>query len=302
MLRLRDFASVGALRLHARAPEGALRPLLVLSLVLASACAHATKTSAPVLEPAPSSPSMENQIGTQELTYEAGDTQLKGFLAFPATAVDKRPGVLIAHEWWGLNEHTKQVARKVAELGYVALAIDMYGNGNNSEHPADAKGWMMAVMQNPQEGEKRFEAGKAALLADAHVDPTRVAAMGYCMGGALVLQAARRGDHFRAVAVFHGNYATEAPLQKGKFDGKIFIAHGEADSFSTPEQVAGIKKELDDAGVVYELVSYPNAKHGFTNPQATELGQKNGLDLAYDAEADKQSWAKLQDVLAHAFN
>jgi dienelactone hydrolase len=249
-----------------------------------------------------SGPAAGLEVGTQELSYDAGATHLKGFLAFPASAVDERPGVLVAHEWWGLNEHARNVARKLAELGYVALALDMYGDGKNTEHPADAKGWMMQIMQNPEEGQARFEAARAALAADSHVDPTRLAAIGYCMGGALVLQAARRGDDFKAVGSFHGNYATQKPLQKGAFSGKIFIAHGGADSFTTPEQLAGLKKELDDAGANYELVVYDGAKHGFSNPQATEMGQKNGIDVAYDAKADAASWLKLQDVLAHAFN
>ena len=279
--------------------------LQALSLVVIAlgGCAHAAKPAEPTT-PATAAPALvaTAEIGTQELSYEAGDMQLKGFLAFPASATDKRPGILVGHEWWGLNEHARTVARKLAELGYVALAIDMYGDGKSTEHPADAKTWMMQIMQNPDEGTKRFEAGRAALAADAHVDPTRLAAIGYCMGGALVLQAARRGDDFKAIGVFHGNYATQAPLQKDKFHGKIFIAHGAADSFSPPEAVAALKKELDDAGANYELVSYQGAKHGFTNPAATELGQKNGLDVAYDEQADHESWAKLQEVLTQAFH
>jgi dienelactone hydrolase len=159
----------------------------------------------------------------------------------------------------------------------------------------------MAVMSDPEAATRRFEAAKTALAADSHVDPTRLAAIGYCMGGALVLQAARRGDDFALVASFHGNYATPKPLEKGAFKGKLFIAHGGADSFTPPAQVEGLKHELDAAGANYEFVEYPGAKHGFTNPGASELGRKNGLDLAYDPKADAESWSKLQELLARAF-
>jgi dienelactone hydrolase len=278
--------------------------LQALSLVVIAlgGCAHAAKPVEPST-PATAAPALvaSAEIATQELSYEAGDTQLKGFLAFPASATDKRPGILVGHEWWGLNEHARTVARKLAELGYVALALDMYGDGKNSEHPADAKTWMMAVMADPNTAAKRFEAAKAALAADPHVDPTRLAAIGYCMGGALVLQAARRGDDLDLVASFHGNYATPKPLEKDVFKGKIFVAHGAADSFTTPAQVQGLKQELDAAGANYEFVEYAGAKHGFTNPNATELGKKNGLDVAYDAKADAESWSKLQELLSEAF-
>lgn len=275
------------------------------ALITLLGCGHnsAAKPANQVkIEPAPSSPTMGAEIGTQELSYKAGDTELKGFLAFPATAVDKRPGVLIAHEWWGLNDYARSRARQLAELGYVALAIDMYGGGRSSEHPADAQQMMSALMSNPGEAVARFEAGKAALAADPHVDPSRLAAIGYCMGGAVVLGAMRRGDDFDLVASFHGNYATNAPLQPGVFKGRVLIAHGEADSFTPPEQVAALQKELADAQASWEFVAYPGAKHGFTNPGATALGEKNGIPIAYDAEADRQSWIKLQQVLAQAFS
>jgi dienelactone hydrolase len=276
---------------------------LLGAILLLGACSHnGAKSSAPTQrESAPPSAAKSLEIGTQELAYEVDGTKLKGFLAWPASAVEKRPGVLVAHEWWGLGDYARDRARKLAELGYVALALDMYGDGKHTEHPADAKAWMMAVMSDPEAATRRFEAAKAALAADSHVDPARLAAIGYCMGGALVLHAARRGDDFALVASFHGNYATPKPLEKGAFKGKLFIAHGGADSFTPPAQLDGLKHELDAAGANYEFVEYPGAKHGFTNPSASELGIKNGLDLAYDPRADAESWSKLQELLVKAF-
>jgi dienelactone hydrolase len=271
---------------------------LLAALLALAGCAHnkapTTAAVAPTEIPA-------TEITTQELEYKSGDTTLKGFLAYPTAAVDKRPGVLIMHEWWGLNDYARSRARQLAQLGYVALAADMYGDGKSSEHAADATALMNALMANPQEGVARFEAAKNALASDPHVDPSRLAVIGYCMGGAASLAAMRRGDDFKLVAVFHGNYATPAPLAPDTFKGKVFIAHGADDSFSTPAQVEGIQKELKDAGVDYVFESYPGAKHSFSNPQATEAGKKAGLPLAYNAEADAKSWATLQQLLSQVF-
>ncbi|HVZ32989.1 MAG TPA: dienelactone hydrolase family protein [Polyangiaceae bacterium] len=241
------------------------------------------------------------QVSTRELGYDAGGTHLKGMLAYPAHAGGPRPGVLVLPEWWGLNDHGRERARALAELGYVALAADLFGEGKNTEHAADAQKMMMELMSNQEVAAQRFEAALATLKADPHVDPNKIAAIGFCMGGAVALAAARRGDDLDLVGVFHGNYATQTPMPKGAFAGKIFIAHGAADSFNPPDKVQALKQELDGAGARYEIVSYAGAKHGFTNPAATELGIKNGLDLAYDAQADAQSWAKLQELLQEAF-
>ncbi|HEY6877427.1 MAG TPA: dienelactone hydrolase family protein [Polyangiales bacterium] len=270
----------------------------LLALLALAGCAHNQVANAPIAAVQAEKP---GEITTQELEYKSGDTTLKGFLAYPTGSADKRPGVLVMHEWWGLNDYARSRAKQLAELGYVALAADMYGDGKSSEHPEDAKAMMTALMSNPEQAVARFEAAKNALASDPHVDPSRLAAIGYCMGGAATLAAMRRGDDFDLVASFHGNYATPAPLQPGVFKGKVFVAHGGDDSFVTPEQVQAMQKELKDAGADYEFVSYPGAKHGFTNPHATELGQKAGIPIAYDAEADAQSWAKLQELLSRAF-
>lgn len=269
----------------------------LVALLALAGCAHHQAPAAPSVAP----PSAPTEIVTQELDYKAGETTLKGFLAYPAGATTKLPGVLVVHEWWGLNDYARARARQLAELGYVALAADMYGDGKSSDHPDDAKAMMGALMSNPQEAVARFEAARSTLAADPRVDGTRLAAIGYCMGGATTLAAMRRGDDFKLIGSFHGNYATPAPLAPDTFKGKVFIAHGADDSFSSPEQVEGIQKELKDAGVDYVFESYPGAKHGFTNPGATAAGEKSGLPLAYDAQADQKSWAMLEQLLAQVF-
>ena len=280
---------------------------------LFGACAHRSAStpanaelSAPLAtagaSPGEAQPASET-VTTRELTYTGGGTSFKGFLAYPANASGKRPGVLIMHEWWGLNDYARSRARKLAELGYVALAADLYGDGRTAEHPADAQKLAGELMSSQAESARRADAALTALKSDPQVDPEKIAAIGYCMGGAVVLNLARRGAaDLDAVASFHGMYATESPMPKGAFKGAIFVAHGAADSFTSPEQIVAFKKELDAAGARYEFVSYQGAKHGFSNPEATATGQREGLDIAYDAEADAASWSKLQEVLAKAFS
>ncbi|MET0344534.1 MAG: dienelactone hydrolase family protein [Polyangiales bacterium] len=272
----------------------------VLTLLALAACAP--KPAAPAASTAGGDhDAHDDGIATSGLTYRTESTELSGFLAYPEGGTEKRPGVLVVHEWWGLNDYARARARQLAGLGYVALAVDMYGGGRNSDHPDDAKKLMTEVMSNRDEAARRFTAARDALAKDPHVDPSKIAAIGYCFGGATVLQAARRGEDLDAVASFHGNYATDKPLQKGTFAGKVFVAHGAADSFSPPEQVAGVQRELREAGIDFVFESYPNAKHGFTNPHADDTARRTGLDVGYDAAADAQSWQKLQELLRAAF-
>jgi dienelactone hydrolase len=286
-------------------------PLAVMTL----GCAHQSGGAEGAAEPAPApapapEPAAKVAAGQepmrppttgQEVAYSAGPTTLKGYLVYPTNATGKRPGVLVVHEWWGHNEHSRNAATKLAELGYVALAVDMFGDGKTASHPEDATKMMMALMSNPQESAARFEAARTLLANDPHTDPTRIAAIGYCMGGAVSLNAARRGVKLDAIGSFHGNLATQSPMPKGGFKGKILIETGGSDPFVPPEQVEAFKKEMDAAGADYHIDVYPNAKHAFTNPAATAAGEKFSLPLAYDAEADAASWQKLIELLSQVW-
>jgi dienelactone hydrolase len=274
------------------------RLFLLLLLGCAIGCAHATEgepeTTPAALEapPAPPEPSSESK----EVTYSSGTTELKGFIAYPAST-EKRPGVIVVHEWWGPNDYVRTRAKQLADMGYVAFAIDMYGDGKVATHPDDAKKFMMETIGNMDEAVKRFDAAKALLASDPRVDGGKLASIGYCFGGAVSLHMARIGTDLDAIASFHGNLATQSPMPKGAYKGKIFVAQGGADPFVPAEQVAAFKKEMDAANADLELVEYPGAKHGFTNPEATESGRKSGLPLAYDAEADQKSWRRLIELL-----
>ena len=278
------------------------RLFLLTLLCGAAGCAHGHEGAAPsttpgtqgVAEapPAPPEPSTESK----EVTYSSGATELKGFIAYPATT-EKRPGVIVVHEWWGPNDYVRTRAKQLADMGYVAFAIDMYGSGKVATHPDDAKKFMMETMSNMDEAVKRFDAAKALLASDPRVDGSKLAAIGYCFGGAVSLHMARIGTDLDAIASFHGNLATQKPMPRGVFGGKIFVAHGAADPFVPKEQVDAFKKEMDAAGAVYEVVEYEGAMHGFTNPAATENGEKYKLPLKYDAAADAASWQKLSQLL-----
>jgi dienelactone hydrolase len=239
-------------------------------------------------------------IKTEEVTYSEGGTTLKGFLAWDDANVGKRPGILVVHEWWGLNDYARSRAKQLAELGYTALAVDMYGDGKTADHPKDAGALAASVMKEPRVALARFRAAMDVLKSQPTVDPEKIAAIGYCMGGAIVLNAAREGMDLDAVASFHGSLGALLPI-KGPIKAKVLVCHGEADSFIPPETVAAFKKEMKEAGADFKFIAYPGAKHGFTNPAADEAGKKFNIDIAYNQEADEKSWKELQAFLRAAF-
>lgn len=233
--------------------------------------------------------------------YRAGDTVLKGYLAWDDAKGNKQPGVLVVHEWWGLNDYARMRARMLAGLGYTALAVDMYGDGKNSEHAEDAKAFMLSVTEKQGVAQQRFLAAKEFLTSRPNVDKDKIAAIGYCFGGGTVLNMARLGVDLKAVVSFHGSLATKTPAQAGKVKAKVLVLNGAADKFVTPESIAAFKNEMTEAGADYEFVNYPGVLHGFTNPDADRLGKTNDLAVAYDAEADKQSWAAMQQLFRQVF-
>jgi len=236
-----------------------------------------------------------------EVEYKAGNTVHKGYLVYDDAVTGKRPGVLVVHEWWGHNEHARNSARKLAEAGYVALALDMYGSGKTADHPDNAKQFMQALTGDAKVVRRRFDAALNALKRHKTVDRQRVAAIGYCMGGIIVLNMAREGANLAGVASFHGSLGTSSPAKPGKVKAKVLVLTGADDPFVPAEQVDAFKKEMDAARADYKVVSYPNAKHSFTNPEADALGTKFNMPFAYNAEADKQSWAELQSFLKTVF-
>jgi len=240
-------------------------------------------------------------IETMDVTYRGGGATLRGFLAEDRSASGKRPAVLVVHEWWGLNDYIRRRARMLAELGYTALAVDMYGDGKTGSNAAEATALMSAAVADPKALEARFQAACDRVGSQPTVDPSKIAAIGYCFGGAVVLHAARVGMPLKAVVSFHGSLGSFHKPAPGSVKAKILVCHGAADALVPEDQIAAFKAEMDAAGADYRFVAYPGALHGFTNPEADARGKENGLPLGYDAQADAQSWRDMQELFAKVF-
>ncbi len=226
----------------------------------------------------------------REVSYSANGTTLKGYVAYDDAAQGKRPGILVVHEWWGHNEYARKRARMLAGQGYTALALDMYGDGKQAHHPDDAQKFSSEVSQNEKLAKARFDAALELIKNEKTVDATRIAAIGYCFGGSVVLNMARLGEPLKAVLSFHGGLVAQHPAEAGRIKARIASFTGEDDPFIPAAQVAAFRQEMDKAGVTYKAVTYPGAKHAFTNPEADKYGQEFKLPLAYNAAADKASW------------
>lgn len=237
----------------------------------------------------------------KEVEYQANGVKMKGYLAYDDAKKGKRPGVLVVHEWWGHNEYARERARMLAELGYTALAVDMYGDGKTAAHPKDAGAFAGEVKKNMDMATARFQAAKTLLARHEMVNSKYIAAIGYCFGGGIVLEMARRGLDLDAVVSFHGSLTTQSPAQSGQVKAKILVCNGEADPFVKPDQIAAFKNEMKNAKVDFKFESYPDAKHAFTNPGATEKGKKFNIPLAYNEAADKKSWSDMKSFLSKAF-
>jgi dienelactone hydrolase len=240
-------------------------------------------------------------VQTKEVTYSSGGVALKGLLAWDAAIGGRRPAVLVVHEWWGHNEYVRRRARMLAELGYTALAVDMYGDGKTAAHPEDAQKFSGELMKNADVAKARFLAALAFLKDQPQTDEGRIAAIGYCMGGGVVLNMARAGVDLKGVASFHGALNASFPAQPGGIRAKVLVAHGADDSFIPPEAVEAFKKEMAAAKADLTFVAYPGARHSFTNPDADELAKKFNMPIAYNAEADRASWAQLTAFLEKVF-
>ncbi len=276
-------------------------------------------------------------IRTETITYQAGGKEYVGYLAWDETIEGARPGVIVVHEWWGLNEHARDRARELASLGYTGFALDMYGSGSVAAEPDHAKAMMSALMGEKSAVVERFNAAVDALKAQPTVDPDDIAALGYCMGGAVVLHMAREGAELDGVAVFHGALATDQPADPGDIKTPIRVFTGADDPFVPPEMLAAFKAEMEAAGadVVIQnhagpgqvatspeseeaseqaavsgaapdadvvIHSYEGVVHSFTNPAATATGEKFNLPLRYDAVADHESWFATEAFLEEVFS
>jgi dienelactone hydrolase len=238
-----------------------------------------------------------SEVTGRQVEYRGDNIIMKGYLASDGKIQVKRPGVLVVHEWWGLNAYARKRARMLADLGYVALAVDMYGEGKQAEHPDDASKFSSEIMNNFEGAKARFQAALNFLKSRPDVDPDRIAAIGYCFGGGVVLNMARQGIDLKAVASFHGGLAAVKPAQPGSVKAKIIVFNGADDTFVPAEQIEAFKKEMTSAGADFRFISYPGAIHSFTNPDADAYAKKFHIKVGYNKEADRKSWDELKKFL-----
>lgn len=240
---------------------------------------------------------MTISIQTREIQYNAADGQrLVGYFAAPSSQTP-HAGIIVAPEWWGRNEYTEQRARELAEHGYAALAIDMYGDKNVTTDAKQAYEWMMQTFADADTIVNRAQAGLDTLAAQPEVNPTQLAAIGFCYGGKVVLDLARSGAPLKAVATFHATLTPKAPAVEGQIQGEILVLHGELDSMVTLDDVASFREEMHAAKVDHEVIIFEDAKHGFSNPLADERAKANGVDLGYNPEAERQGLDAMYDLL-----
>ena len=237
-------------------------------------------------------------LKTETVEYKAGDTTLKGFLAYDDASTDKRPAVIIVHEWWGITDYTKRRAHDVASLGYVAFVADMFGDGKTAKDAKEAAALSGAIKNDLKTGMARAQAAMDFVKQHPQVDANRIAAMGYCFGGTVSLEMARAGMPLLGVVSFHGALQTKNPAEEGKLKAKVLACHGADDPMVPHEEVLGFAKEMQDAKADWSLVVNGNAVHSFTNPDADK---HNIPGVKYNAEADRRSWEAMKDFFNEIF-
>ncbi len=240
-----------------------------------------------------------SSIKTAEVLYTSNGKQSNGYIAYDENKKGKLPIIVIIPEWWGVVDYVKSRARQLAGLGYFAIVADLFGGGKTAENPQEAMALTNPYYTNPELTKPAVEAAIAKAATFSQADVTRVAAIGYCFGGFVVLNAAKLGAPLKGVVSFHGGLGGVQP-KKGVFQGDILVCQGGADPFVPETEQNAFKKSMDSAGAHYTFVSYPGALHAFTNPNATALGEKFKLPLAYNAAADTASWKDMESFFQTA--
>jgi dienelactone hydrolase len=238
------------------------------------------------------------ELRTRTVEYKDGNTVLEGYLAFDDKFTGKRPGVMVVHEWTGIGTYVKQRVEKLAKMGYVAFAADIYGKGIRPKNPEQAGAQAKIYRSNRPLMRRRAQLGLDKLRSFEFTDGERVAAIGYCFGGTTVLELARSGANLDGVVSFHGGLDTPNPSDAKNIKAKVLVLHGADDPLVPSEQVAAFEKEMRTPGVDWQLVSYGGAVHSFTNPEA---GNNKSTGVAYNEAADKRSWEAMKQFFAEIF-
>lgn len=257
-------------------------------------CNNNKKTEESIKTFTDSSTVKTSAIKSENIDYTGDGITMKGFVAYNESLSSLRPVVIIVPEWWGIGDYTRGRAKQLAELGYLAFAVDFYGEGKTAETPDEA-GKLAGPFYMPGSNlaQKRFEAALAKIKTYPQADTNNIAAIGYCFGGAMVLNMARLGEPLKGVVSFHGNLVG-VPVKKELLKADVLVCHGEADQFVPEAEVATFKKQMDSVGASYTFKSYANATHAFTNPMADEKAKKYSMPIAYNAAADTASFNEMK--------
>lgn len=236
-------------------------------------------------------------IKEENVTYTGDNTTMNGYIAYDENKTGSRPAVLVIHEWWGINDYAKSRAKQLAELGYIAMAVDMYGNGKTADNPDSAGKLATPFYKDPEMMKRRFDAAVEKLKTYSQTDASKMAVIGYCFGGAQSLNLARMGEDLKGAVSFHGNLVG-VPVDKSKLKAEILVCHGAADNFVPQKEVDQFKKQMDSIGAKYTFKAYEGAVHAFTNPNATAMGERHKIPIRYDAKADSASWNDMKEFFA----
>jgi len=236
----------------------------------------------------------EARLQTQVMEYRHGGVILEGYLAYDDAFKGKRPGVLVVHEWWGINDFIKEKTDNLARLGYVAFAADIFGKGVRTTDFQEAATISARYKKDPELLRSRARAGLTKLKSLKQSDGKRLAAIGYCFGGTTVLELARSGADVKGVVSFHGGLGTEDPADAKSIKASVLVLHGADDPYVPPEEVSKFQDEMSQAGVDWQMIFYGGAVHSFTNPDA---GSDKTKGAAYHERADRRSWQAMRDFL-----
>jgi dienelactone hydrolase len=231
---------------------------------------------------------------TQDIDYRCDGVNLRGFLAFNESAAERRPGVAVFHEGLGLGDFAIARARMIAELGYVALAADMFGERRQARNLQEVATVVGGLRAEPEKLRARGRAALATLASLPQVDANRLAAIGFCFGGSVVLELAREGADLKAAVSFHGVLSTKIPASPGKVKASVLVCTGADDPLAPPDQVAAFENEMRNAQVRdWQVISYGNTLHGFANPAADGSMMRTAM---YNEQADRRSWAAMKGL------
>lgn len=270
--------------------------IIFCSLLILASCNNASDSQENSDDTTNSGTSAKGAIKEENVDFAVDSINSNSYVVYKDSGDGKLPVVLVIPEWWGLNDYAKSRAKQLADLGYLAMAVDVYGGGKVAVNPEEAGALATPFYNNPQLTKSRIDAALSQLQNHPKADTGRAAAIGYCFGGFVVLNAAKLGSNLDAVVTFHGSLGGVPPTKE--FDTKVLVCHGGSDPLVPEAEVNQFKKQMDSVGADYEFKVYPNATHAFTNPAATDVGKKFNIPVAYNGAADTASWNDMKPFLS----